>query len=316
MTSKNNSTIASSEHAGTVTLTPNDLLANATGPVTIPMTNDYLFRALLQRNNKVLKGLISSLLHLSITQIDSVEIQNPILLGKAVDEKDFILDIVVLMNNHTTINLEMQVIHEHNWTDRSLSYLCRSFDQLNTGDDYSKTKPVLQIGLLNFTLFPEAPEFYATYKMMNVKTHTIYNDKFVLSVLNLTRNDLATEEDKQYHIDYWASLFQAKTWKEIKDLAALNEYIKEASDTIYMLSHEEDIREQCRAREDYYRRQRTLQHYLDTTLAEKEAAEQRADQEKQRADQEQQRADAAEAEVAALKAIVAELQAGKAATSN
>lgn len=28
------------------------------GPLTIPMTNDYLFRALLQRNNKVLTGLI------------------------------------------------------------------------------------------------------------------------------------------------------------------------------------------------------------------------------------------------------------------
>ena len=344
MTSKNQSTIASSENAGTITLIPDELLANATGPVTIPMTNDYLFRALLQRNNKVLKGLISSLLHLSITQIDSVKIQNPILLGKSVDEKDFILDIVVLMNNHTTINLEMQVIQEHNWTDRSLSYLCRSFDQLNTGDDYSKTKPVHQIGLLNFTLFPEAPEFYATYKMLNVKTHTIYNDKFILSVLNLTRKDLATEEDKQYHIDYWASLFQAKTWKEIQDLAAQNEYIKEAYETIYMLSREEDIREQCRAREDYYRRQRTMQHYIDTANAEKEAekqradqeqqradqAELRADQEKQRADQEQQRADqeqqradqekhradAAVAEVAALKAFVAELQADKAPASN
>ena len=35
------------------------------GKLTIPMTNDYLFRALLQQNNKVLTGLIASLLHLS-----------------------------------------------------------------------------------------------------------------------------------------------------------------------------------------------------------------------------------------------------------
>lgn len=85
-------------------------------------------------------------------------------------------------------------------------------------------------------------------------------------------------------------------------MAAENEYIKEAYDTIYMLSREEDVREQCKAREDYYRRQRTMQHYLDTALAEKEAAEQRAD--------------AAEAEVASLKALVAKLQAEKASTSN
>ena len=41
----------------------------ASGPVAIRMTNDYLFRALLQRNNKVLKGLICSLLHLSPKQV-------------------------------------------------------------------------------------------------------------------------------------------------------------------------------------------------------------------------------------------------------
>lgn len=35
-------------------------LESATGPVTIPMYNDYLFRALLQRNNRVLKGMICS----------------------------------------------------------------------------------------------------------------------------------------------------------------------------------------------------------------------------------------------------------------
>ena len=42
---------------------------NLHGPVTIPMTNDYLFRALLQRNNKVLKALICSLLHLNISEV-------------------------------------------------------------------------------------------------------------------------------------------------------------------------------------------------------------------------------------------------------
>ena len=34
------------------------------GALIVPMTNDYLFRALLQRNNLVLKGLICALLHM------------------------------------------------------------------------------------------------------------------------------------------------------------------------------------------------------------------------------------------------------------
>ena len=59
------------------------------GKLTIPMTNDYLFRALLQQNNKVLTGLIASLLHLPPSEITSVEITNPIVLGESTNDKTF-----------------------------------------------------------------------------------------------------------------------------------------------------------------------------------------------------------------------------------
>ena len=95
-------------------------LDEATGPVQIPMTNDYLFRALLQKNNHVLKGLICSLLHLKLDAVISVEILNPIVLGEQIDNKDFIMDIRCLLNDNTIINLEMQVVNQRNWPDRSL----------------------------------------------------------------------------------------------------------------------------------------------------------------------------------------------------
>lgn len=168
----------------------------------------------------------------------------------------------------------MQVINEHNWTDRSLSYLCRSFDHLMPKQDYRFAKPTIQIGLLNFTLFPENPEFYATYQFLNVKNHMLYSDKLRLSVLDLTRTDLATEEDKVYHIDCWASLFRSTTWEEIKMLSQKDEYINDASSTVYQLSQEEKIRLQCEAREDYYRRQNYVEEELsrkNTIIAEKDA---------------------------------------------
>ena len=122
-------------------------------------------------------------------------------------------------------------------------------------DFYGKVKdarPVIQIGLLDYTLFPDHPEFYSTYQFLNVKNHTLYSDKLQLSVLDLTRIDLATEEDKQYRLDHWAALFTATTWEELQMLAQDNQYFKEASETVYSLSKEEQIRQQCWAREDYY----------------------------------------------------------------
>ena len=82
---------------------------NATGNIPFNMTNDYMFRAVLQKNNKVLRGLICSLLHLKEEDIISVTITNPIILGDALEDKEFRLDINVILNNETYINLEIQL---------------------------------------------------------------------------------------------------------------------------------------------------------------------------------------------------------------
>ncbi|MBD5525609.1 MAG: hypothetical protein HDR04_14560 [Lachnospiraceae bacterium] len=62
-------------------------LQNAHGKIPYGMTNDYMFRAVLQSNNKALRGLICSLLHLTEKEVFSVEITNPIILGESVESK-------------------------------------------------------------------------------------------------------------------------------------------------------------------------------------------------------------------------------------
>ena len=189
----------------------------------------------------------------------------------------------------------MQVINYQNWKERSLSYLCRSFDSVFKGHDYIEVAPVIQISFLDFVLFPEAPEFYATYMMANVKSHMIYTDKMQLSVIQLCSIELATDEDRLYEIDRWASLFKAKTWKELKSVAASNQYMQSAVNTIYELSSDETIREQCRAREEFEAYQRYLNKQIN------DLKKQNADQSAQLADKNSRISDL-EAENAALKA--------------
>ncbi len=97
-------------------------LNHASGKIPYPMTNDFIFHVVLQTDEEVLKGLISSLLHMKKESIRSVR----------------------------------------------------------------------------------------------VKKYTLYNDKLVLSVLDLTNIERATEEDRLYQIDRWADFFRARTWEEIK----------------------------------------------------------------------------------------------------
>ena len=268
------------------------------GALIVPMTNDYLFRALLQRNNLVLKGLICALLHMKEADISSVIITNPIRLGDSIDNKTFVLDINVIMNQYHIINLEMQVINLNNWQDRSLSYLARNFDHLKKGEDYKLTHPVIQIGLLDYTLFPDHPEFYSTYQFLNVKNHTLYSDKWRISVLDLSRIDLATEEDRQYQLDYWAALFKAKTWEELQMLAQDNHYFKEASETVYELTQEERIRQQCLAREDYNRTMKGIENDFAALKAGLADANQQLSEQSKQLSEYQQHIQALEAQLA------------------
>lgn len=250
----------------------------ATGKLPYSLTNDYLFRALLQKNNRVLTHLICALLHLQPNEVETVTIENPIVLGEALDSKSFVLDIRVRLNNHILINLEMQIINYKNWPERSLTYLCRNFDQLQSGQDYLEIRPVIHISFLDFSLFPEYPEFYATYKLLNEKNHNVFTDKFILSVVDLRRTDIATIEDRQWKIDYWAALFKATTWEEIKMLAQQNPIMEEAAVTMYEMSAEDSIREQCRAREEYYRTLNTFQAELEQKDQELEQKDRMIDQ--------------------------------------
>ena len=241
---------------------------NASGPIDYGFTNDYMFRIVLQQNNRVLKRLICSLLHLKPDDIISVEITNPILLGGKFDAKEFILDVDVTLNNAMLINLEMQVTNEQNWSERSLSYLCRRFDQLGKGQNYINCKPTIHIGFLDFTPFPECPEFYATYKLLNIKNQHLYSDKFTLCVVDLTHIELATDEDMAYSIDLWAKLFKATTWEEIKMIAKNNPVIVDACESLYMLNADEIARQRSRAREDAIARENALNQIITDQAAE------------------------------------------------
>ena len=231
-----------------MTLHTNLSFETATGSIDYPFTNDYMFRAILQKDKQVLKALIAALLHLKKESIHDVAITNPIELGAAISDKDFILDIRV--NNEQLIDLEMQMSNEYNWSERSISYAARSFDQLNSGEEYKEVLPVHSIGFLNFTLFEDQPEFFATYELRNKKTGHLYSSKFSIHVLDLTRIDLATAEDQNYEIDRWAKLFKAKTWEELRMIAKNNPDLLQASNDLYTVNADEIIRQQARARAD------------------------------------------------------------------
>ena len=240
-----------------------EALKKATGIIPYTFLNDYMFRVILQKHKNVLRSIVCACLKLDAGDVQDIVVQNPIELGEAIDDKTFILDINVLLNNNTIINLEMQVLDLKDWPERSLSYLARSYDNVAKGDEYINVKPVYHIGFLNYTIFLEYPEFFAKYRMMNIKNHNVYTTKFNLCVVDLTKIELATQEDVDTGLVYWTQVFKAKTWEELRQMAERNQELQEATEALYVYNQDDIIKQQCRARQDYYNHERGTQKRLE-----------------------------------------------------
>ena len=86
-----------------------------TGKLPYTLTNDYFFKAFLQRNELALRGILCAILSMKPEEITSILITNPISEGDAMDDKNMILDIKLEVNHSQIINLEMQVENWGNW---------------------------------------------------------------------------------------------------------------------------------------------------------------------------------------------------------
>ena len=72
---------------------------NISGPIPHTLMNDLMFRIVFEVNPDALRSLLCALLHLKPEDIVSMEITNPIRLGEHIDEKNYVFDIYLLLNN-------------------------------------------------------------------------------------------------------------------------------------------------------------------------------------------------------------------------
>ena len=182
-----------------------------------------------------------------------------------------VLDVKAILNNNSIVNLEMQVINCGDWPERSLSYLCRCFDNIESGQGYDSVKGAFHIGFLNYNLFPDAPVFFASYEIKNAVTNRLYTSKFGISVVDLTLIDMATDEDKKFHRHLWASFFRATTWEEINMIATQDKNIQLAATKLYQISEDQRIRDELWARQDAIRQQIDFENYHRRRYEEVEA---------------------------------------------
>ena len=272
------------------------------------MRNDYMFHAVLQKNEEVLRNLLATLLEIDEAEIESCHIENPIELGKEIEGKECILDVKLTLNNDKVINIELQVYKQTYWINRSLLYWARTYDNLKSGQDYSMLLPAYHIGILDFTLFENYPKFMAQYQILDVEDGYLYSDKLCIKVLDLTQLEKAKQEpETNKKLLKWASIFKAETLEELEQLASGEEVFENMVVTMKKLSEDEKIRMQCEAREDYERC--LITEYNAGKQDGIELERKNTEKERLNTEKERQRADAATKKAAELEDEVKKLRA-------
>ena len=209
---------------------------------------DFAFKEIMEEE-KARKGFLSSVLKITPEAIKETTLLNTHLRKTHTDDKLGILDVRVLMNDNTEIDIEINLSRLKVWADRALFYLSKMYtEQIKPGEDYSRFKKCVSISILDFILFEDTPEFYSCFHIMEDTRHTLYTDKMEFHVLELSKlPEKLTDEGNP--IMLWAKFINAERKEEFDMLASKDLYIESAYRQLLIISQDKEKRMEYEARE-------------------------------------------------------------------
>lgn len=140
----------------------------------------------LFRNVEVLKYFLSAVLDIPVEKIRKVKLLNTFLWRRYRNQKLGIVDVLVELNDDTKINIEMQIKTSKEWDKRQLFYLSKIFTaDLDSGEDYSKLKRCIGIGILDFNL-TDREEYHSVYKLRD-KDGNLFSNMLEIHTIELRK---------------------------------------------------------------------------------------------------------------------------------
>lgn len=209
----------------------------------------------LFQNELVRKHFISDVLKIPVNQIHSVRFANTFLRKRYRRQKLGILDILLEMNNDCLINIEIQLKQSIFWDKRQLFYLSRLYSsELRTGENYSRLKRCVSIGILDFNLTDDS-EYHNIYNLRN-ESCRIFSNEIEVHTLEL-RKSLSGENP----LDDWIRLFNAESEDDLNMIKTKNTGILEAIREVKIFNFSRYMRLRYEAHMKYIRDKKAIEAY-------------------------------------------------------
>lgn len=190
----------------------------------IPPKSDVAFKELM-RNEQVRRQFVSDALGMPLSEIRSVRLENTFLSRRSRQEKQCILDVKLLLNDNSRINVELQIRRLAYWDKRSLFYLAKMYtDGVYAGQDYDKLKKCIVIDILDFNL-DESEDYHRVYTLLDKKGNQ-YSDQFEVHIIELNK-ELVGET-----MDDWIKLLRVESKGELEAMRSGNAGVMKAVEEV------------------------------------------------------------------------------------
>ena len=208
---------------------------------------DTLFKMLFVKYPELLKDLVSALLGIPLGEIQQFTILNPEMPPESLGDKFCRLDIHMIVNG-ARVDLEIQIIDEGDFRERTMFYWARDFStSLPTGGNYADLPRTIIISIIDFMLF-DCAEYHSFFQLLETTRHTLFSDKMGLYFFELPKLPMNLGDKDMLLL--WLSLFKASTEDELKQIQALEvPVMNQAINAYYAITASSEFREIERLRE-------------------------------------------------------------------
>lgn len=220
---------------------------------------DYCFKELMQ-DPQVRAGFLSAVLNIPLEDIKETVLLDTHLRKMTEEEKLGILDVRILLNNESEVDIEIQVSYFAEWRKRSLFYWSKMFSEsIKEGEPYSKLRPCVSISILDFTLLQDTGrgDYYSCYQLCETSRHTVFTDLIKFYIIELPK--LPSEIKETNDIYLWSKFIASEKKEEMEMLANENKQIDQAYRHLQVMSKDEEKRMEYEARQRYIRDMLSLQ---------------------------------------------------------
>ncbi|NEQ18492.1 MAG: Rpn family recombination-promoting nuclease/putative transposase [Moorea sp. SIO3E2] len=219
---------------------------------------DFAFKKIFgsDQSKDILISFLNAMIYSGNSVIHDLEIIDPYSAGDVVDLKDTFLDVKAVLDDQTTVIIEMQLWNVEAFEKRVVYNLCKTYgNQLKLGQGYFDLNPVIALTITDFKLFPSTEKVISCFYFQEEEDHLPYQENELKLVFVELPKFTKQLEDLESVIDKWIFFIKEAPNLEImpdklREIPQLEKALTIANQAGLSVSEVEKLRKQEMALED------------------------------------------------------------------